>query len=212
MKKIIPILILPLLLLTSCFGVDFEIALNADGSGIITLEYRVSRAFDAIGRLDGNARWNTIPVGLSDFERSLERLPNIRLLSFAAAEDARDKIITARMEFLSIEGLLEFLDATGQRTSLSANGNENSLILTLNEGFSVSSPELALLLASVSSGYSVRLGMRFPGEGNMEVSDNQGRLIQEAGEIERDGSRIFASFPLYQVLNAGEGMNVQFRW
>ena len=208
---------LPLLfifLLASCFGVDAEITLNANGTGTIALEYRVSQSLEALGRLDGNERWNTIPVGRADFERTLDRLPDMRLVSFSSRQDARDIIISARLEFSSIEGLLAFLDAGGRRSSFAGNAASGSLVFTLSGGAGVDNPELARLLAAVSEGYTVRLGMSFPGEGSLAVSDNQGRPLTAipGSEVQGSGRRVFGSFPLYEILSAAGGMNLEFRW
>jgi len=176
-------------LLSSCFGLNADIVLNANGTGTIALEYHISKSLDALGRLDGNERWNTIPVGRADFERTLDRLPEMRLLSFSSTEDDRNIIISARMEFSSINGLLEFLDASGQRSSFVGDARSGHLILTLSEGMDNLTPELTQLLAGISDGYYVRMSMSSPG-----------------------GRRASYSFPLYEVLTSSEGINVEFRW
>jgi len=214
--KILPV-IFPLafmIVLSSCFGVDADITLNANGSGTINLEYRVSQSLDALGRLDGNERWNTIPVGRADFERTVDRLPDIRLLSFSSRQDARDIIISARMEFSSIQGLLAFLDAGGRRSSFSGNAGSGRMAFTLSEGAAVSNPELARLIAGISEGYAVRMSMTFPGEGSLVVSDNQGRPLTAipGSEIQAAGRRVSGFFPLYEVLTAANGITVEFRW
>jgi hypothetical protein len=68
--------------LCSCIGVKADITINADGSGKLALEYRVSNMVEALGKLDGNERWQTVPLGRADFERTLARLPKLRLSSF----------------------------------------------------------------------------------------------------------------------------------
>ena len=209
--------IFPLLfifLFNSCFGASADITLNPDGSGTIALEYRISKSLDSLGRLDGNERWNTIPVGRADFERTLDRLPDMRLLSFSSREDAQDIIISARMEFSSIRGLLAFLDASGRRSSFAGDARSGSLLLTLSEGPGISSPELARLLAAVSEGYSVRFGMGFLGEASLAVSDSQGRPLAAipGSEIRSAGRRVSAYFPLYEILASAEGINVEFNW
>ena len=178
-----------IVLLTSCFGVTADISLNANGSGTITLEYRVSQVMDALGRLDGNERWNTIPVGRADFERTVDRLPDMRLLSFSSRTDARDIIVSARMEFTSIQGLLAFLDASGRSSSFTGDAGSGRLVFTLSEGTPDLSAELLELLAVISDGYSVNINMSFPG-----------------------GRRVSHSFPLYTVLSSDTEMNIEFNW
>ena len=178
-----------IILFSSCFGVNMDIALNQNGSGIITLEYRINRSIDALGRLDGNQRWNTIPVGRADFERTLDRLPEMRLLSFSSREDERDLVINARLEFASIEGLLAFLDAGGRRSVFSGDARSGRLLLTLNEGAAIENPALRELIAAISEPYSVNINMSFPG-----------------------GRRTSYSFPLNEVLNSAEAINLEFSW
>jgi len=215
MKRITAILpLLFIFLLSSCFGVDADITINPNGTGTIVLEYRVSQSLDSLGRQDGNERWNTIPVGRADFQRTLDRLPDMRLVSFSSRQDARDIIVSVRMEFSSIQGLLAFLDAGGRRSSFTGNAASGRMVFTLSEGTGVNNPELASLLAGISEGYAVRIGMGFPGEGSLEVSDNQGRALTAipGSEIQSAGRRVFSSFPLYEVLTATNGMQVEFRW
>ncbi|MCL2380260.1 MAG: hypothetical protein FWC64_01545 [Treponema sp.] len=215
MKRIT--VIMPLffaVLLGSCFGLNADISLNPDGSGTIALEYRVSRSLDALGRLDGNERWNTIPVGRADFERTLDRLPQMRLVSFSSTEDERDIIVSARLEFLSVYGLLEFLDASGRRASFAGNAGSGSMVLTLSEGAALDSPELSALLAAISEGYSVGISMSFPGTGSLAVLDSQGQPLAPipSSEIHPSGRRVSGSFPLYEVLTSAGGISLQFSW
>jgi len=216
-----PTVILPLLfiiLLSSCFGVDADITINPDGSGTIALEYRVSQALDALGRQDGNERWNTIPVGRADFQRTLDRLPDMRLVSFSSRQDARDIIISARMEFSSMQGLLAFLDAGGRRSSFSwgSSPDASSLVLTLSDGAAVTNPDLAELIAAISEGYAVRMSMTVPSPftGGLAVSDNHGRPLAAipGSEIQSEGRRVSFSLPLYEVLTSADGMRVEFSW
>ena len=204
------------LLLASCFGFSADITLNANGTGIIVLEYRISQALDALGRLDGNARWNTIPVGRADFERTLDRLPDMRLLSFSSRQDERDIIVSARMEFSSIQGLLAFLDASDQRAVFTGTPASGSLVFTLSEGTpdEPTDDTLAALIALISEGYAVALSMTFPGQGSLTLRDGQNLPLAEipGSEINASGRRVSASFPLYEVLAAAGGINLEFRW
>ena len=203
-----------LLLLCSCFGVNADIALNANGSGTIALEYRIAQSLDSLGRLDGNERWNTIPVGRADFQRTLERLPEMRLLSFSSKDEGNNLVISARMEFSSMRGLLAFLDASGRRSSFSGDARSGSLTLTLNEGAEITSPGLAELLAHISEGYSVRIGMSLPGEGSLAIRDLQERPLPAipGSDFVPRGRRVSCSFPLYEVLTAAGGIQLEFSW
>ena len=208
------ILFLSLFLLSSCLGIDADIVLNSNGSGTIALEYRISKSLDSLGKLDGNERWNTIPVGKADFERTMDRLPEMKLLSFSSKEDEKNRIISAKMEFASLRGLLAFLDASGRRSTLSGDARSGHIILTLNEGRKNTDADFNRLLADICEGYSVKLGMSFPGEGSLTVSDGQGKplAVIPGSEIQARGKRVSCSFPLYEILFSTAGLNAEFSW
>jgi len=114
-----------LTLMNSCLGVAADITIRADGSGTIVLEYRVSQMLESLGRLDGNENWPAIPVGKVDFERSLARIPGLRLSSFSAKDvphsssgGGRDLLTKVALEFKDTAALLAFLDSAGSHASL----------------------------------------------------------------------------------------------
>lgn len=209
------VLILPLVfLLSSCIGANLDIVLNQDGSGLITLEYQISKSLDSLGKLDGNERWGTIPVGEADFERTMDRLPEMKLLSFSSKDDGKNIIIDAKMQFSSLKGLLAFLDATGRRSTLSVNAGSGRLLLTLSEGAEKTDANLNRLLAAISENYSIRMSMTFPGEGSLALTDNKGNPLKTTPgvEIQPAGKKVSCSFPLYDVITSADGINVEFRW
>ena len=200
--------------MSSCLGINMDIALNQDGSGIVTLEYKISKSLDSLGMLDGNERWNTIPAGRADFERTLDRLPDMKLLSFSSKEDETNLTNTVKMEFSTLQGLLAFLDASGRRSSFSGDARSGSMVLTLSEGAKNKSASLNQLVAAICEGYSVRMSMSFPGEGSLAVSDIQGKPLTAipGSEINSKGKTVSCSFPLYTILSSVEGINVEFHW
>jgi hypothetical protein len=76
--------------------------MRSNGSGRITLEYRVSNMAEAIGALDGNERWPTIPVGRADWERTVERFPGLSLVSFSRREGNKDTVYNVRLDFVNL--------------------------------------------------------------------------------------------------------------
>jgi hypothetical protein len=212
--KLFPAAFLALLvfLLSSCLGANIDIRLNQNGSGTISLEYFVSRSLDSLGKLDGNERWNTIPTGRADFQRSIDRLPEMRLLSFSSKEDDRNIINTARMEFSSVQGLLAFLDSGGRRCSFSTDAGFSRLVLTLSEGRRSESSSLDELIAGISASYAVKISVSFPGEGSLAVMDRQGRPLSPDGPLNARGRTVSCSFPLYEILSSEDGIDLVFSW
>ena len=203
-----------LLFLSSCLGVSADIELNKNGSGTITLEYQISKALDSLGRLDGNERWNPIPVGRADFERSLDRLPEMKLLSFSSVENDRDLVINVKMEFASIRGLMAFFDASGQRSVYSGDARSGSIVFNLHDGVTAKNAELDKFIAGISKAYSVKMCMSFPNEGSLALTNPKGNAPAAipGSEINARGKKVFFSVPLYGLISSSEGINAEFRW
>jgi hypothetical protein len=202
------------LALSSCLGVSAEISLNQNGSGNLTLEYRISQVLDALGRLDGNERWNTIPVGRADFERTMDRLPGMKLTSFSSKEDKNDLIINAKMEFENINSLMSFIDASGLRSTFSGDANSGRIFMVLNDPRPKTNTALESLIAEISGPYSVKMAMSFPNDGSVKITDNRGFSLLEipGSAIISSGKKVYFSLPLNSVLSSSDGINVEFLW
>ena len=214
--KTTPYVIVFSFLLCSCLGVNADITLNKNGSGIITLEYTISKSLDSLGRLDGNERWNTIPVGKADFERTMDRLPDMKLLSFSTKENDRDLVFIAKMEFSSVKGLLAFLDSGGLRSDFSGDAERGRLVLVLKDvkTTAVKGSSLDTLLAEVTKSYPVTISMNIPGTGNLKIIDNSGNAVNSiSGSVIQDkGKRLSCSFSLYEILSSSNGLKIEFQW
>ena len=214
-QKKTPFLIILSVLFCSCFGVKADITLNQNGSGSLTLEYHISKSLDSLGKFDGNERWNTIPVGKADFERTIDRLPDMKLISFSSKENNKDLVITVKMEFLNIESLLSFLDAQGHRSDFSGDAGSGRLVLILNDGKNINKgTSLDKLLVDITKPYSVSVSMTVPVSGSLKVLNGAGQTMTPVrGSVIQDkGKKIFCSFPLYEVLTTDNGLKVEFEW
>jgi hypothetical protein len=208
------------LLFSSCIGVRADITLKADGSGRISLEYRVSRQMDGLGQLDGNLNQPTIPVGKADFQRSLARLPGLRLVSFSSKQNETDVINKAEIDFVSLDALLPFLDAAGEGAVLAQTGGKTSLRLTLSQGFGRSQGsggidlELLALVEAVSVGYEVAISLSGPKETDLALFDHAGKPIQAPNGAEwvKSGKKASLALPLPQLLSLKEGLDLEFSW
>jgi hypothetical protein len=209
------ILTILLLALCSCIGVNSDVFLKPDGSGTITLEYRISRVLEGLGRQDGNERWLTIPVGKADFERTLERLPGIKMLSFSSGEEGPDLVVAVKMEFKNMEALLRFFDSTGNRVVCTLEGGVNRLVLTLAEAKKRSgNRELDELFGRVAAPYGVRLAFTLPSEAALSVLDGNGNPLSGPPDssVTPRGKQVSYSIPVKAVMESAGGINLELRW
>jgi hypothetical protein len=199
--------------LSSCLGIKADISVKANGSGQIALEYRVAGELDSLGRLDGNQRWETIPTGRADFERTMSRLPRLKLRSFSRKEEGGDLINRALIDFSRLEDLLPLLDAGGENAVLGKQGNKTRLLLRLARGAKTGAETLSLL-ETVFSGRSLELNFKVPAEGELSLLDREGK---PAGEIAgavlvNRGKELSFSIPLSRLLSLEKGLSVELLW
>jgi hypothetical protein len=204
--------VLLVLVLNSCIGVSADISIREDGSGKIVLEYRVSPMLEALGKLDGNERWQTIPAGRADFERTLARLPDLRLVSFSSKnESGGDVVNRAELEFKNIESLPAFLDGRGNRAAFIRENGKNRLSLTLLDAArdgAAADPDLLSLLREVSRGYELRLSLNAPKTASLAMTPND----IPAARLVSPGKKVSLSIETGELLSLPGGMGVELVW
>ena len=214
-KKSCLYLLLLALFLSSCLGFKADITLNKNGNGTIDLQYHISKSLDSLGKMDGNERWNTIPAGRADFERTLGRVPDIKLLSFSSGEDDKNIIITSKLEFSSINGLTGFLDALGRHSSFEGDSSRGHLVLVLSKAPPLNNSSLKKLLSSISAGYTASISFTFPENGSLKLYDGQGNSLNRDAEnrvIISEGKKVSFILPIYDLLSSDNGITAEFIW
>ena len=220
MKKILVYLCCAsLALITSCLGVSADMVMRANGSGKITLEYRVSQMLESIGRMDGNERWPAIPVGRTDFERSLARIPGLRLTSFSSKKAANtlgdirfgsgDLVTKVTLEFKEPAALLAFWDSTGSRASLVQEGGKNTLrLVLLDPSTDTLDADLLSLLKEVSAGYEISLSFTAPKNASLSIippSVTAARFVPQ-------GKKVSFVIGMGELVGMKDGLAIEIRW
>lgn len=204
-----------LLGLCSCIGVSADISVRANGSGKIFLEYRVSQMAESLGRLDGNERWQTVPLGRPDFERTLDRIPGMRLTSFSTKNQGNDIINRVGMEFKTIDALLAFLDYSGTCASFKQENGGNRLFLELVSGGAANvDGDLLALLREVSGGYQVRISFTAPGGALLALATGAENKPYNgtAARLVPQGKKVSLSIETGELLSLPEGLGVEITW
>jgi hypothetical protein len=112
MKKNIILLLPVIFILSSCLGIESRMVLKRDGSGTLTLNYKISRMIKDL-ELQNGGQVLPLPVSEEDFRRAAERTEGVRLSSVKQTEDEENIYIEARLEFDRVEAL-NGLSAAGQ--------------------------------------------------------------------------------------------------
>jgi hypothetical protein len=185
-------------------GLKTDIVLTADGAGTLNMEYRISGLLAEIGALDGNAAWPAVPVGRADFERTLDGLEDLRLLSFSEGEEGGDLIYRAAVGFPRLEAVLPLLDRGGRMLSL-ARGEKQSLLVRLRpEGKEEAlDGELLALAEEHFRGYSFSMSLSAPSA--VEIRVTGGDFLVDQGK----GKAGF-SVPMDKLMSPGQFPVVEF--
>jgi hypothetical protein len=200
--------------LNSCLGISADITIKADGSGKLALEYRVSQALESLGRLDGNESRPAVPVGKADFERSLARIPGLRLSKYSSkdvrgASGGSDLVTKVTIDFKDSGALLAFLDSTGSHTSLVQEGTGSLLRLNLldpSEG--IVNPDLLSFLREISGGYDFSVSFTLPRNASIKTLPE----TVSAAKLVSNGKKVSFSIGMGELLSLKDGVGLEIRW
>ena len=200
-------------LLCSCFGAYADISIKTDGSGSITLEYRVSQMLESLGRLDGNERWPAIPVGRADFDRSLAGIPGLRLGSFSSKntpnkKGGADLVTRVNLEFNDTGALVTFLDKSGTQTYFSRENGNKLHITLLDPGMAVSDADLSSLVRDISDGYEIGISLNAPKNAILSTVPTD----IKAAKLVSQGKTVSFSIGLAELLALNEGLALEVTW
>jgi hypothetical protein len=204
-----------LVLFTSCIGIKSGIAIRGDESGTITLEYRLARALESMGKLDGNEKWPPVPVGRVDFERTAARVPGLRVAAFSSRVEEGDLVNRVTLEFATLDALTGFLDRGGRAAALYREQGKTRLVLVLGGGGDAGiDPVLLDLVRSSSEGYNLDFSLTLPRDGAFTFIDSTGRSLERppAGTVSIRGRTAAFFCPMGDLFAAAEPVILEIRW
>jgi hypothetical protein len=214
MKKLILAIPAILLAFNSCLGLSANFQMRKNGSVKLTLEYRFVRTAENIGRLDGNERWQIIPVGRADWERTIARVEGMKLSSFSSRNDSRDVVNNVTLEFANTTALLKFLAPDGKRASINSGNGSNTFNIIFTEPSGEINAALLELFQQVSYGYKLKISFNAEKDSAMTFTDGLGKAISppENAEAVLKGKKVSFSIDTGELLKLKDGLGVEFKW
>jgi len=103
MKRLF-ILILTVLLLSSCIGTKVHTSLNKDGSGTLVMEFFISQMFFQMGD-NGGGGADGVPLTASEITSDFKDIPGVTIREAVEEDTEEMKIIRAIIDFDSFEAL-----------------------------------------------------------------------------------------------------------
>ena len=163
-------------LLVSCVGASSKIKINGDGSGTVSQEYRISLELQNVGKTEGNEGMLPLPAGKEDLERTVARIPGLRLVSFTSRQDKRDLIINADFAFDTPEALAALMENGDQPFKIDLQGKK--IILNFSAGEN-GDPAFKEMMVAAFLGYNFSISLSVPGPVKTTWLDGYGKSVQQ---------------------------------
>jgi hypothetical protein len=207
--------------LGSCIGLSIDIQMNRDGSGRLTMEYRISRMLDTLGVLDGNEHTPAIPVSRQDWDRTMERISGARITSFSSSQRGQDTMTTVTITFDNPQSLLAILDPEGERSLLALGDRSGQFDIILNDpgssrymDFSGYDENLLELTRNMFTDYNFSISFSAAENSTLTVTDGDGNIISlpSSAQVVRTGRRVSLAIGVMDLINLTDGLGVSIGW
>ena len=209
LRKLFLAVLVPVFFLSSCFGASMDISIYNDGSGKIILEYRVSEMIESLGRLDGNEKWQAIPVGKADFERMASRIQGLNVKSVSSNQKSNDLFTRAELAFDNTDALLAFLNGSGNSASFSADNGLSQFRLVLADAMEkLAGDDILSLLKEITSSYEISVSINAPKEANLELTPGDIPFTQMTAK----GKKVSFSIGTGDLLGLKTGLIMDIKW
>jgi len=197
------IVILTVVLLSSCIGIKSEILLRQDGTGVLTLSYKISQFMKNIdaGREEKQL---PLPVNEEEFVRTAEGIEGLRLTDIDEREDEENVYIRAELEFDSVDAV-NALGRAGQiGISLENQGNTNTfrqVIFAGQEGEEITEDSLEMI-ETFFQGYDLVYAITVPSQ----VKSHS------LGDLSADGRTVTYTITVPEILKASQPLVLEVAW
>ncbi len=203
MRKIAA-LVVATVLLSSCVGIDSTLTLRDDGSGTLSLVYRVSQLVVDLGVSESGASAVPLPLTREDFQRSLAGAAGkVRLTRFDRSEDEKDVTIRADLAFDSFDALARVEAFQQAELKLSSEAGRQSFSqLIARAPQKPLSDQSMKMLDTLFSGYELRFTIKAP------------RPIQSSslGTLSEDKKTLTWSAPVRDVVSSRTDLVLTAGW
>ncbi len=156
-------MLVSVLLLASCIGIDGKMTIRSDGSGILELTYRVSQTIADLGRSGADKGPLPLPVSREDFERGIAGVEGVELRSISRSETENDVTIHAVLAFNSVESLARVAAFQDAPPVITVSGSRRTFTQSITKASDQPiSQESLEMLDAFFDGYSIKLVFEAP--------------------------------------------------
>jgi hypothetical protein len=149
--------------LCSCVGVDSRLTIRNDGSGTLTLDYRIARQAADFGRVSDESVRVPLPVEKADFLRAIDAAPGVRLTRYRRRSDEEQVVIHAVLAFRRLEDLAGIPALRDAGLAFSATGSTRTLTqVVAGSPDAPATPESLAMIDSIFAGAAITVILSTP--------------------------------------------------
>jgi hypothetical protein len=208
-KHVFSALLVLTLTLNSCIGISMDINMNTDGSGKINLEYRVSRLLDSLGAFDGNQSMPVIPVGLQDWQRTVDRIPGLKIASFKTAENNNDFVTNLVLNYENPQALVMFL---GENSFIDM--DKRQLEYIIKSDIEDIDDNLKMMMRNIFIDYNFSISFSASGNSAITIIDKNGNTVipPSQAEVTSSGRKTSFSINTMDLIELPTILGLRFNW
>jgi hypothetical protein len=219
-------------ILASCMGAESKMKIQNDGSGTILFSYRISRMLlemgnttdpageelsdepaaesgDTLSEGTGEEENSDVPLPITkeDFEKSVEGIDGLELISVTENKTDNDVIITAELSFESVEALSQAEAFSEWPITFEKDGEKHVFTQLISEGTG-DDPQAAMdeetinMVESMFEGYEFSFSVEAPSP------------VQEhsIGELSADKKTVTYAIPVAEMMRIKEPLELIIIW
>jgi hypothetical protein len=192
-----------LFLFFGCIGIESTLDINANGSGTLLLQYRVSQLLVSMGQTEEEgAQEPPLPLTEDDFRQAVRRTPGLTLRSVTREETESDVIIRAEIAFNSVNNLADSKLFADMPITFGRSGNTVTFSQVLTKGGEEMSEEQRQAMESFFQGYELGFVITAP---RKIISYNR-------GEVSQDGRTLTYRISMTDLLQLKEKTELTVTW
>ena len=149
--------------LCACVGVESRLAIGNDGSGTLSLDFRVPRDVAAYGRADSADLAVPLPVDRADFLRAIEGIPGIRLTRYSRRVNDEQVAIHAVLAFRNLADLARVPGLRDAGFAFAESGGSHTLTqVVAGPPGAAPTPESLALIDTLAAGSAITVVLSTP--------------------------------------------------
>ena len=200
-------LVVPLLVLVSCLGVEAEFDLRETDRLGLTMRYRMTRSLWELGVFDEESQERSVPVSRRDAEETALRYTDVSLDRYDLEQTGEEVVITVRYVAGSVESLQGLWgNAGGSPIELSP--DSGGIVIPLTPGVVEMDRQQRDLLRSIFADRDAVISVLTP----RNIADARVIGPVSTGEEQHGAARFDLTIPMGDLVTRSEATVLEVEW